>query len=595
MRRRDAIEEVRNRSDIVDLVSSYLPLTRAGQNLKARCPFHEEKTPSFVVSPERQTFYCFGCREKGGVFDFVMKMERVEFGEALELLAEQTGVTLEDEGNRGEEQRSQKAELYRLHRWTDEYFCRMLRSQEGSRCLEYVTSRGISQEMIQEFRIGYAPDGYTTLIGRAGEAGFRPALLEKAGLARPGVKRPGHWSFFRDRLIFSILDAMGRTVAFGARSLDGSEPKYLNSPETEIFHKSKTLFGIDRLRQHPRQEPILVMEGYTDVVMSEQVGVKGAVATLGTALTPEHARVLSRYADRTILVYDGDPAGLAAAERGALILLAAGHIDIKVAVLPQGEDPCDFFRARGTAGREELLEITADLIDFLIERRAAEEDLGSMDGRRAAAGALVRAAAAIADPLDREVVLERVAERLSFPLGVVREAAGRHRSGARSTPPRSRSASEEAPQVPDVKLDTPHREILESVVNQPGLAEHAALEEPEVIEDTRVRSVIRLLVDQKASIAGQPGRVLDFLEDPSLRELARTSLLPENHGRDLPRQLEGAVTCLKNRRTLEEARRLKREAVESGDAQLLKAVQRRFQTLKGGNRTSEATEEGPLG
>ena len=275
-------------------------------------------------------------------------------------------------------------------------------------------------------------------------------------------------------------------------------------------------------------------------------------------------------------------------------MLAAGHIDIKVAVLPEGEDPCDFFRARGPDGKTELLDVVADLTDFLIERRAADQDLGSMDGRREAAGALVRAAAQIADPLDREVVLERVSERLGFAVSVLREAAARHRTGARKRSERPREVPVESPELVVPALDTPHREILEAVVNEPSLAAHGELDAADSVVDSRVRSIVEVARRHKAAVAGRSGHLLGFLEDPAWRELARGSLLPEEHGRDLPRQLEGALTCLKNRRTLEEARRLKREAVESGNTELLEAIQRRFQKLKGGNRTSEATDEGPL-
>ncbi|MAB90885.1 MAG: DNA primase [Planctomycetes bacterium] len=589
---KDAIEEVRSRTDIVDVVGSYFPLRRSGANFKARCPFHEEKTPSFVVTPSRQTYHCFGCGARGGVFDFVMELERVAFRDALELLADKAGVTLEADTGAGTARRSLRAELYRVHEWVHGYFCRMLDTPEGRGCREYVTGRGINEEMIREFGIGYAPDGFTTLVGRANEAGYPPTLLEKAGLAKPGVKRPGHWSMFRDRLSFSIKDAMGRVVAFGARSLDGSEPKYLNSPETEIFQKGKTLFAIDRLRQHSRDEPVLVMEGYTDVIMSEQVGVKGAVATLGTALTPDHARVLSRYSERTVLVYDGDSAGLQAAERGTMLLLEAGHLDIKVAVLPEGQDPCDFFKERGRDGKEELLDVTIDLLDFLLDRSAARHDLKSLEGRRKAANALIRAAAAISDPLGRDLVLERVAERLRLDLHVLRAATARYQAGERRQPARRTEEPGEDAGAAPAPLDAPHREILEAVVNEPGLATHPGLRDEDGVREPRVRVLMDFALESKDRIAGQSGLFVDLIEESGLRDLVRRGLLPEGHGRDLPAQLEGALSCLKNRRALEEVSRLSREAVESGDARLLEDIQRRFKTLKGGSQASESTQEG---
>lgn len=593
-RRREVRNEIRNRLDVVELVGSYFPLRRTGQNFKACCPFHDEKTPSFVVSPQRQTFHCFGCGEKGTIFDFVMKMERVEFREALELLADKAGVPLEDDAEEGRARRSLRAELYRLHEWTHGLFQRAYAAPEGAACRRYVDGRGITPEIVQSFGVGYAPPGWETLVDEARRAGYPPALLEKAGLARQSSRRPGHFSMFRDRLVFTIRDSMGRVVAFGARSLDGSEPKYLNSPETEIFQKGRILFGLDRLRHHGREDPVFVMEGYTDVLMSEQVGVTGAVATLGTALTPDHANVLSRYSDSIVLVYDGDSAGLAAAERGTMLLLEAGHLDIKVTVLPEGQDPCDFFRERGADGKAELLDRTIDLLQFLLDRAAARWDLESADGRRRAAEALVGAAAAIKDPIARDVVLDRISDRTGVGVYALRDEVARRRSGA----PRRPRPQVQAPEVPTddrlpvQPLDRANREVAEALVNAPGLVTHAALSELPPVLDPRVRELIRVASEEVEKIAGSPGHLLDLVEEPTTREAARTVLLPEGHGRDLAAQLEGAMRWLKNKGALEEARRLSREAVDSGDAGLLGDIQRRFQTLKGGSRRTDSTEDG---
>ena len=597
----DDIERVREATDIVELIGGYFPLKRSGSSFKARCPFHEEKTGSFNVNPGRQTFYCFGCQEKGGVFDFVMKMERVEFKDALVLLADRANISLEPETPGGEQKRSFRADLYRLHEWAHQFYLGVYRSPEGAACREYVKGRGISDEIVQEFGVCYAPDSWTTFVGRAGEAGFPPQLLEKAGLARVGVKRPGHYDWFRDRLVFAIGDAMGRVVAFGARALakegPNSEPKYLNSPETDIFHKGKTLYGIDRLRKHlPRGEPILVMEGYTDVLMSTQVGVHGAVATLGTALTPEHARVLARYSDSTVLVYDGDVAGLTAAERGALLLLEAGHLDIKVAVLPAGQDPCDFFSERGAAGREELLDVTTDLLDFLLERSGQRFDLTATDGRRRAAGELIRPAAAVTDPIAFDLVLQRISEFLKISVAALREGVHRIRRGGGRSPRRGPSTDGPPEEKAAVSLDAAHHDLLEAVLNDPGLLGHPFLgggEPPPEITDPRVRSLVVTFLAVEDRVTGN---LLAPIEDPEQRELSLGVLLPEDHGRNLSGQLEGAVLALKNSRELSEARRRSRELEDGGDSRLLlEEIQQRFRTLKGGSRGTDPTEDASMG
>jgi DNA primase len=592
---REAIERVREGTDIIDLIGRYFPLRKTGQNFKARCPFHEEKTASFVVSPTRQFFHCFGCGEKGSVFDFVMRMERVEFRDALQILADQAGITLDPTGPRDGGEAPLRSELYRVHEWAADFFRRALGTDEGRACRQYVTSRRITEEMAQAFRIGYAPGGWTLLVGRAQEAGFGTLLLEKAGLALPGSKRPGHYDRFRDRLMFPIRDALGRVVAFGARSLDGSEPKYLNSPETDIFHKSRTLFGLERLRDHPRDEPVLVMEGYTDVIMSAQMGVSGAVATLGTALTGDHARLLSRYTDRIVLVYDGDPAGLSAAEKGALLLLEAGHLHIKVAVLPGGEDPSDFFLTRGADGREELLAVTTDLLDFLLVRSSARFDLESVAGRRGAADQLLRAAAAVSDPVARDLIIQRVGEHLRLGVSSLREAVESRRRGV--PPERVSRAPVRSPPGTPQGLDVGHRALLEALVNAPELVRHPALvggDPPAWIHDSRIRTLIGIWMQCPESIPNV-GLFLDVVEDPSLREVVRSLLLPEDHGKDLRAQLEGALGSLRIKRDLEEVRQLSQEVHDGADSQLLmERIQQKYKNLKGASRGQEPTNGGAL-
>jgi DNA primase len=449
--------------------------------------------------------------------------------------------------------------------------------------------------MTEAFGLGYAPDQWTALAGRAGDAGFRPEVLEKGGLLLRGTTRPGFYDRFRNRLTFPIRDTMGRVIAFGARTLDGSEPKYLNSPETEIFHKGRTLFGLDRLRAHPRSAPVLVMEGYTDVLMSVQVGVRGAVATLGTSMTPEHARILSRYSDRIVLVYDGDPPGLIAAERGAMILLRAGHLDIKVAVLPDGQDPCDFFKARGEAGMEDLFDVTTDLVTFLLDRTAGHHDLGSLEGRRRAAEDLLRTAAAVSDPVTRELVLGRLSERLRLPVPALRERALALREAGREA--EIRPGGRQGGRKPVGAPGQAQLWIVQAFINEPRLLRDSPVQDLAVIPDARVRRLLETLHslggDPSSGEVPAPGRLLDLIEDGELRGLARRALLEPGHGLPLRTRLEEALTYLKNRCRRQEVESLK-SRVEDGDTGLLRDLQNRYRLIKGGGpaRTAPTLEAG---
>jgi DNA primase len=576
---RDVVQEVRARTDLVELVSGYLPLKRAGQSFVASCPFHEEKTPSFSVSPARQIFHCFGCGEKGTVFDFVMKMERVEFRDALRLLAERAGVRLDDRVPPSGP--SAKDLLLRAQAWAQEHYRRAYASAAGAACREYVESRGITRETALEFDLAFAPPGWEFLAERARRSGVSEATLRAAGLVKPREGGQGVYDVFRNRLIFPIRDASGRIIAFGGRTLDGSPPKYLNSPETELFRKGRTLFGLDRLARHRRAEPLYVMEGYTDVLMAAQSGLEGAVATLGTALTPDQARLLSRYADQLILVYDGDAAGQGAMERGLRVLLQEGWLAIQVVSLEGGEDPADFFRARGPDGAEELRARARDLLEFLLDRTLGEADPTSVSDRRRAAEVLLDTARRIGDPVSRELVLGRIADALRLPVSVLREG----RTPVPEAPGPAPARAAPAPAISSV-LDRCQVEILEAVLNDPDLAVDPSW--VPWLPDPLVRDVVLRLGAMKASGVRGVAELLDAVAEAEARLLLRTRLLPEEHGLDLKGQLEGAVKRLRTEHSQARLRRARLEA--AGDAIDLRQVQREARFKKGAEVSRPAPE-----
>ncbi len=581
---RNSIDEVRTATDIVEVVSGYLPLKKAGAGFSACCPFHREKTPSFHVSPTRQTFHCFGCQEGGTVFDFVMKMDKVEFGEALRLLAERAGVRL-DSHAAGED----RAPLLAAHVCAQDLFRSTYAAGAGTATRDYVAKRGIKPEVAAAWGLGMAPDGWTGLVDAARARGIDSVVLERSGLALPGSTRPGHYDRFRGRLTFPIRDSFGRIVAFGARSLDGSEPKYLNSPETPIFSKGRMLYGIDRLKQHPRNAPVLVMEGYTDVIMSTQAGVAGCVATLGTAMTSAHARILARYTERIILVYDGDKAGLAAAERGARLLLEGGQLDIQVAVLPGGQDPCDFFLARGEAGVQELLGMTVPLVEFLLERVSQRHDLNELSGRLKATNELTATVAALNDPVARELVLARVAEKLGVSVQALQqrvrsEALPAKRDGGASE---SGAGGAERNATPTTRNMTVLW-LVQAALNEPGFAVRLTSAQIAAVPAASVRTILSTFAQLASNAGATSASLLDGLDDPELRDMAKRALLPEGHGHDLERMGMDALDALSRAAGKSEMQRLQERLAV--DPEALEELSRRYRATKLGQ--SPASSDG---
>lgn len=557
--RRDSIEEVRSATDIVEVVTGYLPLKKSGASFTACCPFHQEKTPSFHVSPARQIFKCFGCGEGGSVFQFVMNMEKIEFADALRLLADRAGIRLEAGG-----QSEGRGPLLEAHALAQELFREHYMSLAGLAAREYVQKRGIQAETAEAWGLGLSAAGWTGLVDAARARGISPEVLEKSGLALPGSARPGHYDRFRGRLMFPIADSFGRIVAFGARSLDGSEPKYLNSSETPLFAKGRMLYGLDRLRHHPRTQPVLVMEGYTDVIMSTQAGVAGCVATLGTALTSHHARILARYSDRVILLYDGDKAGLTAAERGCRLLLEGGHLDIQVVVLPGGEDPCDFFQRRGGAGLPELLQLARSLTSYLLERVGSRHDLADAAGRLRAARELLTVAEAIPDVLAREIFVNEVADHLE----IRREALLQGLRAPVAAPPTAvrPGTTRPAPGHPKDGSATAMLWLCQAVLNEPALAGELLDADLELVPAPTVRSMLTLWREQVRGGSASCAAFLECLEEGPQRQMAQRAVLADDHGMDLGAMLRDALQRLARDRDSGETRRLKGAATESPDS-----------------------------
>ena len=417
----ETLEEVRNAADIVDVVSAHVNLKRSGRNYFGLCPFHSEKSPSFSVSPEKQRFYCFGCGAGGNVFTFLMQLEGLRFPEAVRQLAERYGIAIQTGGPQGSPTGPSEREVVQeINRHALDFFRHgLLKSPRGEEARQYLMRRHITAETVHTFGLGYAPEAWELMRDHLRRKGFSDAQILTSGLGVQGkTNRP--YDRFRNRVIFPIQDVGGRVIGFGGRVMDDGTPKYLNSPETPVYHKSRSLYGLRQARQAIRKDGrAFVVEGYFDVIRLHQAGIPLAIASLGTALTPEHVRLLKGYAKELVLVFDADDAGVRAAERAAPILLEAG-IESKVLVLPKGEDPDSFVDRNGPEAFFKIADTAAPLLRFLVG--AAIQRFGmSVAGRLQAMEALLPILAGLEDPVARDVYVREAANALNVEEQAIRE------------------------------------------------------------------------------------------------------------------------------------------------------------------------------
>jgi DNA primase len=355
------LEEIKDRIDIVDLIQDYVQLKKAGQNWKGLCPFHAEKTPSFTVSPAKQIFHCFGCGSGGDIFTFLARSENLSFPEALRVLAKRAGVTLKTSPKEAAET-GEKEPLFNMNKDAAWFFQQNL--PKNSQAAGYLKGRGISDEVQKQFVLGYALNSWNSLLNFLTRKGYKPDMVRKAGLANQGPK--GIYDVFRNRIMFPIYDLKGDVIAFGGRAIDGSEPKYLNSPETPVFNKRRVLYGLNWAKDSVKDSgQVLLMEGYLDVITAHTFGFTNAVAPLGTACTQEHGKLIKRFAEEVIIVFDSDEAGNKAAKNAAGILLESG-LNVKVLSIPGKEDPDSFLRKKGKEAFQAMLANPLSVIDFFM-------------------------------------------------------------------------------------------------------------------------------------------------------------------------------------------------------------------------------------
>jgi DNA primase len=526
--RDDLKERVRDAIDIADVVGSYISLRRQGKAMVGLCPWHDDARPSLQVNPERQTFRCWVCDIGGDVFNFLMRMEKVEFREALEQLAERAGIPLPK--GRGGLAVDDKAALWKALGWAADLFHDCLRVQpEAAPARDYLTGRGLEMRTVERFRLGYAPQSWDWLLRQAAAAGIPVADLVRAGLAVERQDRSGHYDRFRGRVMFPIRDAQGRCVAFGGRVLPGADDpaKYINSPETPLFSKSSMLYGLDTAREAiTKSRRAIVVEGYTDCLAARQAGIDDVVAVLGTALGERHAKLLRRYADRIVLVLDGDDAGRRRANE-ILDVLLAEPIDVRIARMPAGVDPCECILDRGRDAFETLVAAAGDPLDYRMDEALAAlpPDAGD-DAALASIESVLKGLAAVSPrsplpPSQRRLREDQVLGRLARRFGLGRDVLrGRMLELRDRSAPGAEPGDAAAPR-PLPRLPAWDREVIEVLV---GVPDSVGLIVRQVgaagLESREARAVLQAA--EKLHGAGRQVALSDLLleiEDPALQSL----------------------------------------------------------------------------
>ncbi len=504
---KETIEEIRSRSNIVDVITAYLPeLRRRGSTHKCCCPFHKEKTPSFTVNDERQIYHCFGCGAGGDIFRFVMEYEKVDFISAVQLLADRAGVEVVFEGGRRDDQGGKEV-LLKLQAEAAAYYHRILmQGKEGEVARRYLQERDLPVEMLKTFQVGFAPDEWEGLLSRALKKGYEATDLERAGLAVSSERggEESHYDRFRGRVMFPICDPMGRVIGFSGRIMNRADrgAKYVNSPETPIFKKSQVLFAFDQARKAivERRQAIIV-EGQIDAIRCHQAGLTHVAASQGTALTEQHARLIKRYADEVVLVFDADTAGVKAALATAL-LFTTEELSVRVATLPEKEDPDSLIRDHGVEVLEGLLSEAPGALAYLIDQQQALENQTTEAGRLRVVKAVLAFIRPIRSATRRDSLLQEAAERLNLSVDALKYDLNQHPKPMMRKPVESEGSSAQVKAMVFPKEET---ELLELLVHhhhvvQPLIKRYLP---SRFFQDPACRTLVESLMEQEPDFLAQ--------------------------------------------------------------------------------------------
>jgi DNA primase len=577
------VAEIKSKLSVVDIVGETVTLKRAGTVHKGLCPFHAEKTPSFIVTPERETWHCFGCGEHGDIFTFLMRRDGLEFREALERLAERAGVELSERTAREDRRKRRLREaLEAAIAWYREV---LLQAHQAERAREYLAERGFSEATLERFAIGYAPNTWEAMTKRLRSKGFSDGEMTDAGLASPST-RGGVYDRFRGRIIIPIRDASGRAIGLGGRIMPDAEgPKYLNSPATALFDKSRTLYGIDLAKGAIRRQKLaVIVEGYTDVMAAHQAGFENVVASLGTALTAGQVELATRYADGVALAYDVDLAGEAATQRGLLEELGPVVSKVRVIRIPAGKDPDEYIRTDPDGWRR-AVDDAQELLPYFMARAASEVDMRQAHGRSAYTRRMLDLLRRIPDRVEQDSYVPQLAQLAGIDERVLRDELAR---GPRPEPVRPVEAvAVDADGGP--RLRPLEREALTLLLLNPTLGLELPDDELRAVRDESARALAVAWRDAVRAAGGRPD-LEPFVTalDPATADLAR-SLLSSARARGTRPDLETdrealRVTLLRLRvetaeGRLDDLQALIRAAADDGASDDIRDLERQFQEL----------------
>ncbi len=480
------VDDIKARLDILEVVSQRVPLQRSGRSYKANCPFHQERTPSFHVFPERQSWRCFGaCATGGDAFSFVMRADNLDFGEALRQLAQQTGVTLPERGT----SRPRQDTAYEINERAKSFFQRRLASAQGTETREYLDRRGVDRQAIENFEIGLSPADGESLRNHLTREGYSAEQLAGAGVVRTGDDG-FHHDLFRGRLMFPIRDATGQLVGFGGRSLDGSEPKYLNSPQGDVFDKSRLLYALDRAKEEIRKDGAVIVEGYVDAIAAHQAGFKNVVASMGTALTEHQVGTLRRLTGQVLMALDQDAAGqqatlrslesswriyqnrVAGRSQGTTLLQRQELPELKILALPDGQDPDEVIH-RSPAEWNRLLESAQPLIEYMIAAAVSHLDPSTPQGKAQIVEAVFPLIAAATAGTQQDHYFQMLADRLNVSLETLRASVGRPTAARRARAPQPRAADAATSPFAKLNHDPLEEYCLALLIKHPDLKDSA--------------------------------------------------------------------------------------------------------------------------
>jgi DNA primase len=523
------IDDLKRQADIVRVIQDYVQLKKKGANWMACCPFHKEKTPSFSVSPAKEIFYCFGCHKGGSVFNFVMEMERVAFPEAIKLVAEKSGVPLPVmvEDSRFQARRAESEEVIELNKWALEWWELQLEtSGEAKIARDYLVRREITEETTKTFRLGYAPDSWEALSSHLRQKGASQDQIERSGLVVKKDSGSGSYDRFRGRLIFPVLDIQGKPIAFGGRTLKDEDAKYINSPETAAYIKGRNLFGLNLTRDEIRRSGfVILVEGFLDLIVPYQFGIRNVAASLGTALTPEQVKLLGRFARKVVVNYDGDKAGVQAAKKAIEILLAE-DLEVKILVLPDGADPDDFLKKFGATEYHRRRGEAQPHIQFVIDQAVGDRKLSNPADKEAAIDEVMPYVRAVRSRIQKREYFDIAMDSLRISdASLKRELWHSIRGGAGEVPRTARRAATPSFSKPTVA----EQQLLELLLADDALRSAVLAKlEPEDYNELPTAPIFQALIDGERESA-----TIDFdyltskIEEPAVVELLPALLMSD--------------------------------------------------------------------